>query len=104
MDREYPGARGGCFRRGNRDATTYDTSTHEARRLRSRAMSKLFAAIYDPFMRGTEQACLASWRAELLASAVGDTLEIGAGTGANVPHYPADLGRLVLAEPDPDMR
>jgi len=66
-------------------------------------MSRLFAAIYDPFMRGAEQACLAHWRAEILKDAVGDTLEIGAGTGANAPYYPLDLGRLVLTEPDPDM-
>lgn len=66
-------------------------------------MSRLFAAIYDPFMRGAEHACLAQWRAELLKDAVGDTLEIGAGTGANAPHYPPDVRRLVLTEPDPDM-
>jgi ubiquinone/menaquinone biosynthesis C-methylase UbiE len=30
-------------------------------------------------------------------------LEIGAGTGANLPHYPRAVERLVLAEPDPHM-
>jgi ubiquinone/menaquinone biosynthesis C-methylase UbiE len=35
----------------------------------------------------------------LLADAQGAVLEIGAGTGLNLPHYPADLDRLVLAEP-----
>jgi SAM-dependent methyltransferase len=35
----------------------------------------------------------------LLADARGAVLEIGAGTGLNLPHYPADLERLVLAEP-----
>lgn len=66
-------------------------------------MSRLFAVIYDPFMRGAEDACLAEWRAEILKDAAGDTLEIGAGTGANAPYYPRDVGRLVLTEPDPDM-
>ena len=66
-------------------------------------MSRIFAAIYDPFMRKTEQAGLAAWRAELLAGATGEVLEIGAGTGANIPHYPARVTRLVLTEPDPHM-
>jgi ubiquinone/menaquinone biosynthesis C-methylase UbiE len=66
-------------------------------------MSRFFAAIYDPFMRGGEEACLKAWRAELLAPIEGDVLEIGAGTGANLPHYPPVTGRLVLAEPDPHM-
>ena len=66
-------------------------------------MSRLFAAIYDPFMRKTEQACLATWRRDLLSSLSGRVLEIGAGTGANVPLYPPAVTSLVLAEPDPHM-
>ena len=67
-------------------------------------MSWLFSTIYDPFMRRTERACLADWRAELLAEAAGEVLEIGAGTGANVPFYGSAVTRLVLTEPDPHMR
>jgi ubiquinone/menaquinone biosynthesis C-methylase UbiE len=66
-------------------------------------MSRLFAAIYDPFMRRTEAACLVAWRRELLSSLSGRVLEIGAGTGANVPLYPGAVVSLVLAEPDPHM-
>jgi ubiquinone/menaquinone biosynthesis C-methylase UbiE len=66
-------------------------------------MSRLFAAIYDPFMRKTEQACLVAWRRELLSGLSGRVLEIGAGTGANVPLYPQAVTSLVLAEPDPHM-
>ena len=66
-------------------------------------MSRFMAAIYDRFMRNSEQACLQAWRAELLRDAKGDVLEIGAGTGANLPHYHS-AARLVLAEPDPHMR
>lgn len=62
------------------------------------------AAIYDPFMRQTERACLADWRAELLEPVRGAVLEIGSGTGANLEHYPATVRRLVLCEPDPHMR
>ncbi len=62
------------------------------------------AAIYDPFMRQTERACLAEWRAGLLEPVHGDVLEIGAGTGANLKHYPGAVRRLVLCEPDEHMR
>jgi ubiquinone/menaquinone biosynthesis C-methylase UbiE len=66
-------------------------------------MSWLFAAIYDPFMRRTERACLGEWRRELLAPLEGDVLEIGAGTGANMMWYPRTLERLVLTEMDEHM-
>ena len=67
-------------------------------------MSWLAAALYDRFMRGSEQACLARWRGELLHDVAGEVLEVGAGTGSNVPHYPQAVTRLVLAEPDRHMR
>lgn len=67
-------------------------------------MSWFLATIYDPFMRGTEHACLSAWRAELLASAEGEVLEIGAGTGANARFYGSSATRLVLTDPDPHMR
>jgi ubiquinone/menaquinone biosynthesis C-methylase UbiE len=66
-------------------------------------MSRLFATIYDPFMRSAERACLAQWRAALLEEASGDVLEVGAGTGANVPFYPPAVTQLRLTEPDRDM-
>jgi ubiquinone/menaquinone biosynthesis C-methylase UbiE len=66
-------------------------------------VSRLFVAIYDPFMRSAERASLAGWRADLLAQASGEVLEIGAGTGANVPAYTKAVTRLVLTEPDPHM-
>jgi ubiquinone/menaquinone biosynthesis C-methylase UbiE len=62
------------------------------------------AAIYDRFMQGSEEACLLGWRKELLAGLHGDVIEVGAGTGANVVHYPERVKRLVLAEPDAHMR
>jgi ubiquinone/menaquinone biosynthesis C-methylase UbiE len=60
------------------------------------------AKVYDWFMSGTEEACLADWRAEVLADAQGRVLEIGAGTGANIPFYP-DGVELRLFEPDSGM-
>ncbi len=50
-------------------------------------MSWLMAAVYDRFMRGSEEACLARWRAELLRDLSGAVLEIGAGTGVTLPHF-----------------
>ncbi len=42
-------------------------------------------------------------RAELLAGARGRTLEIGGGTGHNLPHYTQAVTELVVTEPDPFM-
>ena len=68
------------------------------------ALSWLTAAIYDRFMQKTERASLAAWRTALLADLRGVVLEVGAGTGVNVAHYPKAVTRIVLAEPDPHMR
>lgn len=67
-------------------------------------MPWLLAPLYDRFMARTEAACLGAWRAELLASAVGRVVEIGAGTGANLAHYGDDPAELFLCEPDAGMR
>ena len=65
---------------------------------------RLFAAFYDTVSKGSEEAGLRDERRELLASAEGVTLELGAGTGLNLEHYPEAVTRLVLAEPDEHMR
>jgi ubiquinone/menaquinone biosynthesis C-methylase UbiE len=70
----------------------------------SRAWGRVFAAAYDPLNRAAEKAGIGRLRAELLARAWGDVLEVGAGTGANLAYYPADLASLALSEPDPAMR
>ena len=67
-------------------------------------MSWLMAAVYDRCMRGSEEACLAQWRAELLRDLSGAVLEVGAGTGVTLTHYPRSIARLVLCEPDAHMR
>jgi ubiquinone/menaquinone biosynthesis C-methylase UbiE len=64
---------------------------------------RIFAAIYDRALAACERSGLREMRAELLAGARGETLEIGAGTGHNLEHYPDSVSRLVLAEPDPHM-
>lgn len=65
---------------------------------------RLFAALYDTFSKGSEAAGMREERRLLLASAEGATLEIGAGTGLNLEHYPQSVTRLVVAEPDRHMR
>jgi ubiquinone/menaquinone biosynthesis C-methylase UbiE len=67
-------------------------------------MGWLIAKIYDPFMRTAEQAALGRWRAELLQGLSGTVLEVGAGTGANIAHYPPEVTRVVLTEPSVHMR
>lgn len=64
----------------------------------------LFAKIYDWMMQGVEEGCLRDWRRDLLEEAEGRVLEIGAGTGANLPIYPEAVEELVVVEPDEHMR
>lgn len=65
---------------------------------------RLFAALYETFNKGSEAAGMRDERRLLLASAAGATIEIGAGTGLNVAHYPEAVTELVLTEPDQFMR
>ncbi len=67
-------------------------------------MSRIISGLYDLVLGPSERAGLASWRAELLSGLEGKVLEVGAGTGLNLAHYPETVERLVLAEPDPHMR
>lgn len=65
---------------------------------------RLFAALYETFNKGSEAAGMRDERRQLLANAAGATIEIGAGTGLNVAHYPEAVTELVLTEPDQFMR
>jgi ubiquinone/menaquinone biosynthesis C-methylase UbiE len=67
-------------------------------------MSWLMAALYDRACTQAERAGLSDWRAELMAGLAGSVLEVGAGTGLNLPHYPGAVTRLVLSEPDRHMQ
>jgi SAM-dependent methyltransferase len=70
----------------------------------SGAWARTFAIVYDPFLWVGERAGLRAQRKDLLSRARGTTVEIGGGTGLNLPHYPDDLDELVLIEPDAAMR
>ncbi|MEX0621335.1 MAG: class I SAM-dependent methyltransferase [Solirubrobacterales bacterium] len=62
--------------------------------------SGLSARLYDPFLWWGEKSGLSERRDRLLEAATGEVLEIGAGTGLNLAHYPGGLSRLVLTEPE----
>jgi ubiquinone/menaquinone biosynthesis C-methylase UbiE len=63
----------------------------------------IFASLYDRMNAAADREWQGERRSRLLSDARGEVLEIGGGTGANLPHY-RDVERLVIAEPDPFMR
>jgi ubiquinone/menaquinone biosynthesis C-methylase UbiE len=65
--------------------------------------SRFFAFTYDRFSKGSEKAGLAEMRKNLIAGASGDVLEIGGGTGANLPYYGAGVESVTVTEPEPQM-
>lgn len=64
---------------------------------------RAFSAIYDRGFQGAEDAGLRDMRRELLAAARGRVLDLGAGTGLNLDHYPGEIESLTMVEPDPHM-
>ena len=70
----------------------------------SAAWLRIMALVYDPFVWLGEIAGMRRRRRRLLSDARGRVVEIGAGTGLNIAHYPDGIAELVLAEPEPAMR
>jgi ubiquinone/menaquinone biosynthesis C-methylase UbiE len=64
---------------------------------------RVFAAMYDRVMTKTERAGLGAHREALLASARGDVLEVGAGTGVNLQYYGEAVRTLTVTEPEQPM-
>ncbi len=62
-----------------------------------------FAMTYDRQMARAEKAGLRAFREDLLAGAKGHVLEIGGGTGANLPFYGPAVESLTITEPQPPM-
>ena len=81
------------------------TEACTAKELRERQTwwAKCSARLYDRFLWLGERAGMKQHRRALLGQARGRVLEIGAGTGLNVRHYPSGLSELILTEPDPSM-
>jgi ubiquinone/menaquinone biosynthesis C-methylase UbiE len=75
-----------------------------ARPDRPTVWARTFARFYDPFLWAGERTVLRDLRSSVCRRARGVTVEIGGGTGLNVPHYRDDLDDLVFLEPDTAMR
>ena len=65
--------------------------------------SRFFAATYDHQMAKVEKAGLRNHRNSVLAEATGRVLEIGAGTGGNLPFYGSGVDSLTITEPETPM-
>jgi ubiquinone/menaquinone biosynthesis C-methylase UbiE len=61
--------------------------------------ASFFAMTYDRQIAKTEEAGLRAFRQRLLAGATGQVIEIGGGTGANLPHYGSAVESLTVTEP-----
>jgi ubiquinone/menaquinone biosynthesis C-methylase UbiE len=59
----------------------------------------LFAMTYDRQIARAEEAGLRDMRKRLLAGAKGRVIEIGSGTGANLPWYGPEVESLTMTEP-----
>jgi ubiquinone/menaquinone biosynthesis C-methylase UbiE len=64
---------------------------------------RVFATAYDAAFVPAEMRGFRSIRRELAGQATGKVLELGAGTGLNLDHYPQDTTELILTEPNPHM-
>ena len=65
--------------------------------------SRFFAATYDRSMAKVDKAGLSAHREAVLAEASGRVLEIGAGTGSNLPFYGPGVESLTMTEPEVPM-
>lgn len=59
---------------------------------------RLFAAIYDPLLERTERETLAPLRAELLDGVSGTVLDLGTGTGSNMPILRNRVGTRIFLD------
>jgi ubiquinone/menaquinone biosynthesis C-methylase UbiE len=64
---------------------------------------RVFAAGYDRFMARTEKAVLRGHREVLVGGVSGSVLEVGGGTGANLPFFRGGVEELVITEPEVPM-
>ena len=64
---------------------------------------RFFALTYDRQVAKVERAGLGELRQKLLADASGRVLEVGSGTGTNLPYYGPGVESLTVTEPEPAM-
>ncbi|GAA5154259.1 MULTISPECIES: class I SAM-dependent methyltransferase [Amycolatopsis] len=77
--------------------------TGKKRAARDGVWERFGAFVYEPFIHRGERLGMTERRAELLRGARGRVVEIGAGTGLNVRHYPREVDQVLLTEPVPAM-
>ena len=64
----------------------------------------LFARWFARYGARNEERGNRELRRELVAGLTGRVMEVGAGTGLNLPHYPASVAEVVAVEPEPYLR
>ncbi|GAA2805508.1 class I SAM-dependent methyltransferase [Kribbella solani] len=64
----------------------------------------IFARMYARVRPTLDQHGAAEHRRRLLAGAVGEVIEVGAGDGGNFAHYPAEVSQVLAVEPEPFLR
>ena len=64
----------------------------------------LFARLYARVLARREPQEMRDHRVALLAGLRGRVVELGAGSGANFPHYPETVEEVVAVEPEPYLR
>jgi ubiquinone/menaquinone biosynthesis C-methylase UbiE len=64
----------------------------------------LFARFYTHVLARNEPGEIRALRDELLAGLSGRVVELGAGSGANFPHYPSSVTEVVAVEPEAYLR
>lgn len=67
-----------------------DKQTEKIRKRYSR-----IAGIYD-FVEKPMESMFAKWRQELMEEVEGKVLEVGVGTGKNLPYYPDDVDLIAI--------
>jgi ubiquinone/menaquinone biosynthesis C-methylase UbiE len=79
------------------------TTGRVSRKIRRRG-HPLFARCYARVAPAMDDGGVTEHRRALLAGTTGRVLEVGAGTGANFPHYPPGVTEVIAVEPEPHLR
>ncbi|MGS2619268.1 class I SAM-dependent methyltransferase [Micromonospora sp. LZ34] len=70
----------------------------------SRVSHPIFARVFERASVSMDRAGAAAHRHRLVTGLTGRVVEVGAGNGRNVAHYPATVARVLAVEPEPRLR
>lgn len=79
---------------------TTDRTNHKA----NRRGHPVFARFYARVAPAMEEGGVTEHRQAMLDGIAGRVMEVGAGTGANFPHYPPEVTEVIAIEPEPHLR